>query len=43
MRLYVQDRHIEEMAIFLRLADKRREHTHSLFRSQAVRLSRQQF
>ena len=29
MRLYVQDRHTEEMAIFLRLADKRREHTHS--------------
>ena len=43
MRLYVQDRHTEEMAIFLRLVDKRREHTHSPLQSQAVRLSRQQF
>jgi len=34
MRLYVQDRHTEEMAIFLWLADKRREHTHSPLWSQ---------
>jgi hypothetical protein len=43
MRLYVQDRHTEKMTIFLRLADKRREHTHSPLQSQVVRLSRQQF
>lgn len=36
MRLYVQDRHTEAMAIFLPLADKRREHTHSPLRSQAA-------
>src|SRR5712691_5921547 len=42
MRLYVQDRHTEEMAIFLWLADRRREHTHSPLQSQAVRLARQQ-
>lgn len=40
MRLYVQDRHTEEMAIFLWRADKCREHTHSPLRSQVVRLSR---
>ena len=39
MRLYVQDRHTAEMAIVLQLADKRREHTHSPLRSQAVRRS----
>ena len=39
MRLYVQDRRTEKMAHFLRLTDKRREHTHSLLRSQAVRLA----
>jgi hypothetical protein len=43
MRLYVQDRHTEEMAIFLWLADKRREHTHSPLWSQAICRSRQQF
>ena len=43
MRLYVQDRHTEKMAIFLWLADKRREHTHSPLQSQAVHLSRPQF
>ena len=35
MRLYVQDRHTEAMAILLRLADKRREHTYYPLRSQA--------
>src|ERR687887_2816834 len=42
MRLYVQTRHTEAMAIVLRLADKRREHTHSSLRSQAVCLARRQ-
>ena len=37
MRLYVQDRRTEKIANFLWLTDKRREHTHSLLRSQAVR------
>src|SRR2546430_17610558 len=41
MRLYGQDRLTEEMAMFLRLADKCREHTHSHLRSQAVYLSRE--
>jgi hypothetical protein len=39
MRLYIPDRRTEEMAIVLQLADKRREHTHSPIRSQAVRRS----
>ena len=43
MRLYGHDRHTEERAMFLRLADKRREHTHTPLRSQAVCRSRQQF
>jgi hypothetical protein len=42
MRLYVRDRRTN-MAHFLRLIDKRREHTHSPLQSQAVCLSQQQF
>ena len=36
IRRNIQDHAAAEMAIFLRLIDKRREHTHSPFRSQAV-------